>query len=313
MPTNRRFALGAGALLAAVSLTFAATGASSASPSVGDATAHPSTSQSDVPDAGAPHVGRVAGMQYGSDISVSNPRSVHAFRVLHRGLISGTQAKAGPGEQIHVNVGTSFNSDTVGSQATQSVSTKIHADPQVPALYTPTMYPSGGSCIEMSTAYFPGQAVVAAWDWCQAIDFVAQVTINKRFMKTYTQNGFYSTQIDQTDQATNTWTSYLYNYKKDKWQKFFSQKGTSQVGLGEGWDIYELYSNLKDDGQSYACDDLEGKTIEAKGIKVGVGGTLVKADPTNAGHDYDQPLGNFHCDSLSYQMLTPYSHWQAIG
>ena len=31
----------------------------------------------------------------------------------------------------------------------------------------------------MTTAYFFGSQVVAAWDWCEAIRFVAQVPIDK--------------------------------------------------------------------------------------------------------------------------------------
>ena len=46
---------------------------------------------------------------------------------------------------IHEYVGTSFKPNTVGSQATQSVSTKIKPANGGTTLYTPTMYPSGGS------------------------------------------------------------------------------------------------------------------------------------------------------------------------
>ncbi len=318
MPTNRTFALGAGALLAAVSLTIAGTVASNASPPVGGAAVHATTSGSAIPAPDAQHAGHVAGVQYGPNISVNNPQSVHAFRVLHRGLISGATSKTGQSiDTIHPSDGTSFNANTVGSQATQSVSTKIKPANGGTTLYTPTMYPSGGStpgsCIEMSTAYFSDSQVVAAWDWCQAITFVAQVTIDKSFMATYTKHHSYSTQIVQTKASPNTWTSYLYNYKSDKWEQFFSQSGTSQLSGVQGWDVYELYSELDGDGQSYACADLEGKRIAAKGIMVGVGGALVPADPTNAGQAYDHPAGDFHCDSFSYQMIKPFSHWKATG
>jgi hypothetical protein len=323
MPTFRNLALGLGAALAAASLTVAGTAATYASQARPDSTT--TTSHGVVPDPNAPHVGNVAGLQTGPDISIRNPHSVHAFRVLHASMLrtaasgrtSGKTAPTGRPQTIHEYVGTSFDTDTMGSQASQSVSTKIKPGNPGTTLYTPTMYPSGGSsagsCIEMSTAYFYSSQVVAAWDWCKAITFVAQVTIDKSFMKTYTKHHYYSTQIKQTDAASNTWTSYLYNYKKGTWEKFFSQSGTSQVGLAEGWDIYELYSELKGDGQSYACDDLQGKRVAAKGIKVGVDGTWVTADPSHAAHDYDVPLSEFHCDSLTYNMITPYSHWKAIG
>lgn len=313
MPTYRKLTLGAGVVLAAASLTVAGTVASASPAPIGASGA----SSSVIPSSTAPHVGHVAGVQYGPHISMNNPRSVHAFRSLHNQMLGiGHQSKADL-DTIHEYVGTSFDQDTVGSQATQSVSTKIHAGPQTPALYTPTMYPSGGStpgsCIEISTAYLPGSDAVAAWDWCHAITFVAQKTIDKSFMKTYTKHKNYSVQILQTKASDNTWTAYLYNYQTDAWETFYSQSGTSQVGNAEGWDIYELYSNIKGDGQSYACDDLYGKRVEAKGIKVGVGGSLVTADASNAGDDYDVPLSQFQCDSLTYSMIKPFSHWKAKG
>lgn len=314
MLTHRTLAVGVGVAIAAASLTVGGTAASYASPSSPNQ-ARTATSASAVPLANAPHVStRVAGAAYGTHLPIDNAQSVKAFRELHEqmlGQVSGT-AKAQP-QTIHEYLGTSFDVSTVGAQATQSVSRKIKpADPGT-TLYTPTMYPSGNSCIEVSTAYFHTSQVVAAWDWCQAIRFVVQVNINKSFMKTYTNHQNYSEQIVQTNKAKNTWTAYLYNYKTDAWETFYSQSGQGQTGLSQGWDLYELYSNIQGDGQSYACTDLEGRRIQAKHIKVGVNGTLVNADPTNAGHAYDVPLSQFQCPSLTYTMVTPYSHWKAIG
>jgi len=51
---------------------------------------------------------------------------------------------------------------------------------------------------------------------------------------------------------------------------------TAQLAGIQGWDVYELYSELDLNGQSYARADLEGKRVEARGIKVGVGGQLVR-------------------------------------
>src|SRR5205823_11788695 len=107
---------------------------------------------------------------------------------------------------------------------------------------TPTMYPSGGSCIEVSTAYFHTSQVVAAWDWCVLIRFVASVPIDASFLATYAVGHNYAVQIVQTDPSTNEWTAYLFNYVTGQWDTLFAQSGTSQVGLAEGWDLYELYS-----------------------------------------------------------------------
>lgn len=318
MPPYRNFALVAAVALSATSLTISAAVASYGSSSrLGGPTLHTST-PSGVPPANAPHAGQVSGVRYGNDISINNQRSVHAFRLLHRELIARDAGRAGLDlPTIHPSVGTSFDANTVGAQATQSVSTKIEPARGDTTLYTPTMYPSGGStpgsCIEMSTAYFHSSQVVSAWDWCQAITFVAEVTINKSFIDTYTRHHNYSTQIVQTRASNNTWTSYLYNYKTDVWEQFFSQNGTSQLAGIQGWDVYELYSELDRSGQSYACADLEDRRIEAKAIMVGVGGTLVRADDTNAGQAYDHPPADFHCDTFSYSMIRRLSHWKAIG
>src|SRR6266576_2040765 len=129
-----------------------------------------------------------------------------------------------------------------------------------------SMYPND-ACIEVTTAYFFGSQAVAAWDWCKAIRFVAQVDINKRFMRTYTLDKNYSTQIVRTNPSNNEWTAYLYNYKTATWDTLFKQSGTGQTGLAEGWDIYELYTNVRPNGQSYACSDLKDKRVESQDIQ----------------------------------------------
>jgi hypothetical protein len=267
------------------------------------------------PNPNAPHVGAVAGVQTGPGISANNPVSRRAFLELHQRMLGIDLGAPSTPSVIHEYVGTSFDNiaDSQGSQATQSVSTRIKpADPNT-TLYTPTMFPSGGSCVEVSTAYFHTSQVVAAWDWCVQIRFVAQITIDTAFMQTYTQDRNYSTQIVMTDKPTNEWSSYLYNYKTGQWELLFKQHGTSQVGLAEGWDLYELYSNLGPKGHSYACADLRNKRIESQDIQVRIGSTWFVADPAHAGNDYDVPIEDFHCRSLHYQMITQFSHWKAKG
>ena len=232
-----------------------------------------------------------------------------------RGCWASHRPPAAP-QGIHENVGTSFDASTLGSQATQSVSTKIKPGDPGTTLYTPTMYPSGGStagsCIEMSTAYFHTSQVVAAWDWCKAINFVAQVTINRAFMKTYTQNGSYSTQITQTNASNNTWTSYLYNYKTNTWEKFFSQNGSSQVGLDGGLGHLRALHEHQGQRAELRLRRPGGQAHPGQDIMVGVNGTFVMADPTNAGHAYDHPLGEFDCKAMRYHIVTPYSHWRVL-
>lgn len=90
------------------------------------------------------------------------------------------------------------------------------------------------------------------------------------------------------------------------WEQFYQRDGTSEIsGSTNGWDVYELYSEIKPTGQSYACKDLPGKTIEADQIMVDNGGTWVLADPTNSGHDYDQPLSSSQCKDIAYTIVKP--------
>jgi hypothetical protein len=46
---------------------------------------------------------------------------------------------------------------------------------------------------------------------------------------------------------------------------------------------------------------------------VKIGSTWQVAGATNAGDDCDVPLGAFQCKSLNYSMITPFSHWKAVG
>ncbi len=325
MSTHKKFLLGSGAALAAVALAASGTVATYASAPVSYAVSTTASSTSAAaPNPYAQHVGMVVGLQTGPGISADNAESVHAFKVLHQNIAAaqnGTTSPSTPPHYLHNWLGTSFN-DTpsmIGSQADQSVSDSIYVNEHFTTLYTPTMYPTGGqggangSCIEMSTMYHRNKNIVAAWDWCSAITFVAQVKINAAFMKTYTKNGSYTDQIVQTDKSTNTWTSYLYNYQTDKWNQFYQQSGTSQTGTGAGWDFYEIYSSWREDGTAFSCKDLHGYTVSANNIMEDIDGTWTLADPTNAGHIYDSPLSDFRCPEIAYQIITPYSHWKVQG
>jgi len=257
----------------------------------------------------------VAGVRTGPNLSINTPHNIRAFLELHGAMLGARWTPPSVPNTIHEYVGTSFDNiaNSTGAQALQSVSTKIKPADRGTTLYMPTMYPSGGSCIEVSTAYFHTSQVVAAWDWCVDIRFDAEVTIDSAFLATYAEQHNYAVQIVQTDPSTNQWTAYLFNYVTGQWDTLFVRAGTSQVGLAEGWDLYELYSNLKPNGQSYACIDLRNHRIQSQNIQVRIGATWQLADPTVAGDDYDVPLDQFHCKSLRYRMITQYSNWKAVG
>jgi hypothetical protein len=314
MRTQNELRMTVGVVLAAASLVVGTLTTSFASTTHSRTSVRASHTSVRGPYPNAPRGDIVQGLQTGRRIPVNTPANTRRFLALHRQMRNAIHGKAGRVATIHEYVGASFDNlaNFDGAQATQSVSTRIHVGNSGTTLYMPTMYPNA-SCIEVTTAYFFGSRAVAAWDWCKAIRFVAQVTINRRFVDTYTVNHNYTTQIVRTNPSINEWTAYLYNFKTASWDTLFTQSGTGQTGLVEGWDLYELYTNLMGNGQSYACVDLKKKRVESQDIQVEIGSTWNAADPAHAGNDYDVPLADFHCNSLHYSMLTQFSHWKAKG
>ena len=98
-------------------------------------------------------------------------------------------------------------------------------------------------------------------------------------MKTYTKHQNYSVQIVQTNAATTPGRRTCTTTRPTSGRSSTRRRAPRRSADAEGWDIYELYSELKGNGQSYACDDLQGKRVEAKGIKVGVGGKPGRGRP----------------------------------
>jgi hypothetical protein len=302
-------AVAAGSVLGLASLSIVGAAASSAA---GAGRPAPAVA---VPNPNAPHSGVVAGAEYGSRIAIRAARVVDGFRAAHEAIGVRFAGRA-PATTIHETTGTSFDhvAKMVGSQADQSVSLSIAASSGT-TLYMPTMYPlggtKGGSCIEVTTVYTSSADYVGAWDWCKAINFEAQVTIDSSFMSTYTTAGAYSVQIVRTAASTNTWTAYLYDYSTSKWNKFYSQSGSGQTGLSKGWDLFELYSPVSN-GTSKACGDLAGQTVASSGIELKVGGKWVAAGTTNAGEIYNDPVSAFDCAGLSFDMVKKYSSWKVV-
>src|SRR4051794_5553430 len=108
MRTHRKLLTSAGVALGATSLVLATTATSFGSSTAGFRASDGLPGV--VPSATAPHAGHVQGAQYGRSISINNPSSVHAFRVLHRDLIAGSRAaQGGDITTIHPSKGTSFN------------------------------------------------------------------------------------------------------------------------------------------------------------------------------------------------------------
>ncbi|MEU6480973.1 hypothetical protein ABZ858_29655 [Streptomyces sp. NPDC047017] len=243
-----------------------------------------------------------------------------------RGYVPGKGALAAPGAvrnggslaatAIHPAQGTAFKrlQGSDGSCATQSVSTQVRVRGADTTLYTPTMYPAGGSCVELVTVYNQGEASVSAWDWCRNVTFEASVPIDSGFLSTYTDgsSSAYTGRVIKTSAASNTWAADLYNYRTRGWDRLYSQSGTTQARY-DGWDIYELYSTVGSSGRAGSCDALAGITVESSNISVRVGGAWTAASPANSDTGYDAPNSAFYCPTRTYRMVSAYDHWLAVG
>ncbi|HEY4020845.1 MAG TPA: hypothetical protein VGM75_19295 [Pseudonocardiaceae bacterium] len=257
----------------------------------------------------------VAGELRGSAARAATKGQVRSFLAAHAGLLprSARTPKAAA-QTIHPAQGTGFvnEGNNQGAFAQQSVTTALHPTNGATTIYTPTMYPAGGSCVEVTTVYTAGTQAVEAWDWCNKIDFEASVPIDSSFLSRYTNGtGAYTVQIQQTDASNNTWTAYLYDYSSSSYDTLYTSSGSTQAG-DTGWDVNELYSDVQSDGQSYACTDMANLTFSADNIQVDLGGTWTAASPSNSDTEFDQPASAFDCPAMRYQMITNYNHWQVL-
>jgi hypothetical protein len=299
MPSTLR--RGGAALLACTAITLLATPA--------NAVAAPMTAQ---PAAVSHH--DVAGVERGAAVRQRTAGQTDSFLSAHAAMLGRPLAgHAAPNATtIHPAAGTAFidKGNDQGAFANQSVSTAVHPTNGGTTIYTPTIYPAGGSCIEVTTVYTNTTQAVEAWDWCNHINFEASVAINSAFVSKYTSGGAYTTEILKT--GGNTWVAYLYNYTTRAYDTFYTSSGTSQAGT-TGWDVNELYSGLQSNGQSYACADMAGKTFSASNIQVDLGGTWQAAAPGNSDTRFDSGDASYDCPSRTYQMVTQYNHWQVVG
>ncbi|MCS0602239.1 hypothetical protein NX794_13630 [Streptomyces sp. LP11] len=243
-----------------------------------------------------------------------------------RGYVAGKGALATPGAfragagaaatAIHPAQGTAFKQlqGSDGACATQSVSTRVRVRDADTTIYTPTMYPAGGSCIELVTVYNQGEASVSAWDWCRSVTFKASVPIDSSFLNTYTDgsSSAYTGRVIKTSATSNTWAADLYNYRTRGWDRLYTQSGTTQARY-DGWDIYELYSTVGASGRSGSCDAMAGVTFESSNIAVRTNGAWTAASPANSDTGYDAPNSAFYCPTRTYRMVNAYDHWVAVG
>ena len=177
------------------------------------------------------------------------------------------------------------------------------------------MYPPGGSCVELVTVYTQSVRAVSAWDWCQSVSFAASVTIDSSFLSTYTNGtGAYTGRVVKTSAASNTWSADALQLRdRPAGTRCSRQSGTNQSGRTDGWDIEELYSTVGSSGQAELLRRQAGVTFESSNIAVRNNGTWSAATSANADTHYDSPNSAFYCSSRSYQMISTYDHWKAVG
>ncbi|WP_035306606.1 hypothetical protein [Actinokineospora inagensis] len=211
-----------------------------------------------------------------------------------------------------------LNSNADGMVVTQSVTPSLRISNRNDVVYAPTMKPTGHSCIEVVTAYGLGQAAqVWAWDWCKSVSPAKVVPIDSSFLTNYTTtvNGHpaYTVQEVRTNASANTWTASLRNVKTGAWDPLFTQSGSDQSTLNEGWDIFEIYATHNPStGNAYYCADARGAVFESSSIQLRVSGAWTAATPTNS------PLrptatprpADYDCTTLKFQVVTANSNWR---
>ncbi|WP_245931077.1 carbohydrate-binding protein [Actinokineospora auranticolor] len=265
--------------------------------------------------------GEVPGLT-GEAATVAAGPSADRFRQVRRAQAdrSAAAATAQAAAQKHMFWGPEpqLGSNADGFVATQSVIPSLRLSNSADVVYAPTMKPTGHSCIEVVTAYGLGQgAQVWAWDWCGKVGPAKVTQINSAFLTNYTTtvNGrpAYTVQEIRTNAANNTWTAQLFNVKTNAWDNLFTQSGTDQSKLNEGWDIFEIYATHNNStGRAYYCTDAKGQVFESSSIKLRIGGQWSAATAANS------PMrpaatprpADFDCPTLTSQVPAANSNWR---
>jgi Ricin-type beta-trefoil lectin domain len=291
-----------------------------------------------VPNPHAPHTGTVPGLTGAAARRADPPQSASArWKQLNTASHRAARGPAGPVRAdgikpsltswtgaFHGYWGT-FPSPTVyGAQAMQSLNPNLKLPSTSPdTIYSPTLDPSGLTCIEMSTIYVASTDEVGAWDWCAASPGFAKVSvINSSFLSTYTTTvsgqPFYSVQDVQTNPTTNSWTSYLYNYSTGAWNSFYTSANTSKLGnSGGGWDMSEVYTNYNSStSEGDYCSQASGSNLESNDLEyqLSSGGSWVSATTSNSSLNLAEPRGaDLGCAVNDYWLPTANDNWKVTN
>lgn len=210
-----------------------------------------------------------------------------------------------------------------GAQAIHTINPQIDFSATNPDLiYAPTLLPSNISCIEMTTFYYKDFNGVGAWDWCDPVPrFMATMSfddlIQRHYTATYNGRPAYKVRAVQTDSATNTWTSYLFNYMTGSWDTFYTKGDLNELDNGGllGWDAFEIHTNYNPaTGVGYYCTESFGSQFQAADIQFRVNGVWGLATPSNS-YNYPAPADlrvdeDFGCYGMSFTVNTANSNWQ---
>ncbi|HEV2637904.1 MAG TPA: hypothetical protein VGX23_22325 [Actinocrinis sp.] len=181
----------------------------------------------------------------------------------------------------------------------------------------PTAKAPGGWCIELTRVYTTGGPLLWAWDWCGSEPAGKTVSMNQSFISTYTAtvNGRPAYTMDEAmTGANNTWTVYLYDYKTQTWDVFYTSSGTDKSGFSFGWDTYEVWSNTDPaTNRGYFCENSVGDTIESSGIQLYTGSWTAANSTDAAASATPPPAGSsFDCPSLSLRFASA-NDWAATN
>jgi hypothetical protein len=289
-----------------------------------------------IPRPNAPHSGKMVPGVTGAAARRADPPISAAKRwaelnaashraARHRAVPNKPQPSLTPWSgQFHGYWGTDPAQTIYGAQATQGLNPGTVLPSSSPdIIYSPTLDPSGITCIEMSTIYFNGGDQVGAWDWCASSPGFKKVSaVNSSFLATYTTTvggqPFYSVQDVQTDPATNSWTSYLYNYTTGAWDTYYTSANTSKLSnSGGGWDMSEVYTTYNSStGEGDYCTQTYGANLESAGLEyqLSPGGSWTSAAPAYSNMNLAYPRGSdLGCANSTFWLPTANSEWRVTN
>ncbi|WP_290062449.1 hypothetical protein [Amycolatopsis solani] len=227
-----------------------------------------------------------------------------------REIRTGHAARRAPDVNIHDDWGVYTGGSAVtGQDAIQSAYSDLTVSGDT--LYAPTMK-APRSCVELVTAYNNGAKQVWAWDWCVGVNVAKSVNIDATFRTTYVAsvNGHdsYHGKVEQTDAGTNTWTASLFNYRANRWDTLYTQRGTDQSQDNRSWNIFEIYAG----GSTTAayCTALGSRTIESSSYKIKLNGSWQAAGTGNTSVISNSSTANFLCPNLSRTVVHANDQWQ---